>query len=125
MQAIDPTRPLVILDFETSGMSPAQGARAIEIGAVLVREGQIVDRFQSLMNPGFLIDSFIENFTGISNRLLREAPPSAEAMEACSEFIADQTTHWLPTMPPSTASFWTLSWKGSVGAAPWSLVAAC
>jgi len=72
---------VVVLDFETTGLSPFYGDRAIEIGAVLVRDNQIVDRFQSLMNPEMRISSFIENYTGITNRMLSSAPPIAEVME--------------------------------------------
>ena len=43
---------VVVLDFETTGLSPNTGDRAIEIGAVLVEDGRITDRFQKLMNPG-------------------------------------------------------------------------
>ena len=38
---------LVVLDFETTGLSPDQGDRAIEIGAVLIRNGELADRFQA------------------------------------------------------------------------------
>lgn len=81
--------PFIVLDFETSGVSPSRGDRAIEIGAVRVEEGRVVSRFQSLMNPGFRVNSFIESFTGISNAMLAEAPPNAEVMAAFAEFIAD------------------------------------
>ena len=56
---------VVVLDFETTGLSPDGGDRTIEVGAVLVRNNEIVDRFQSLMNPGKRISSFIEDYTGI------------------------------------------------------------
>ena len=36
-----------VVDFETTGMSPDQGACATEVGIVLVRDGQITDRYQS------------------------------------------------------------------------------
>ena len=36
---------IVVLDFETSGISPDHGDRAIEIGAVMLRQGEVVDRF--------------------------------------------------------------------------------
>lgn len=78
-----------MLDFETSGMSPLQGDRAIEIGAVRIVGGQIVDRFQSLMNPGRRINSFIESFTGISNAMVQAAPPATQVMEAFHDFIGD------------------------------------
>lgn len=79
----------VVLDFETSGMSPQQGDRAIEIGAVRVSDGKIVERFQSLMNPGFRINRFIEDFTGISNEMLRDAPDGGKVMEDFAGFIGN------------------------------------
>lgn len=81
--------PVIVLDFETSGLSPHYGDRAIEIGAVLIENSMIVERFQSLMNPGFRISSFIESYTGISNDMVAAAPPCEEVMEEFAEFIGD------------------------------------
>ena len=80
---------LVVLDFETTGLSPQLGDRPIEIGAVRVHEGAIVDRFQDLMNPGFPVDTFIENYTGITNEMLKAAPPCAEVMRRFADFIGN------------------------------------
>ena len=80
---------VVVLDFETTGLSPNQGDRAIEIGAVKLVNGEIVDQFQQLMNPGFRVSSFIEGYTGISNNMLRTAPPCHEVMDAFADFIGD------------------------------------
>ncbi|SEA06685.1 DNA polymerase-3 subunit epsilon [Desulfuromusa kysingii] len=82
-----PTEPLIVLDFETTGLYPAKGDRIIEIGAVLIREESIVDRFQSLVNPGFLVSREIETITGISNTMLSEAPPAAEVMASFLKFL--------------------------------------
>jgi DNA polymerase-3 subunit epsilon len=79
---------VVVLDFETTGLSPEYGDRAIEIGAVLVENGSIVDRFQKLMNPGFRISSFIEGYTGITNDMLKSQPCCEEVMAGFSKFIA-------------------------------------
>lgn len=79
---------MVVLDFETTGLSPQYGDRAIEIGAVLVEHGEIVDRFQKLMNPGFRISSFIEGYTGITNEMLKGQPCCEEVMAEFSGFIA-------------------------------------
>jgi DNA polymerase-3 subunit epsilon len=81
--------PVIVLDFETSGGSPQYGDRAIEIGAVLIENNTITDRFQSLMNPGFRISSFIESFTGISNDMVKAAPPCEEVIEQFAEFMGD------------------------------------
>ena len=80
---------IIVLDFETSGISPDYGDRAIEIGAVKVREGQIVDRFQSLMNPGVRISAFIENYTGITNEMVQDAPAVTEVMQEFAGFIGN------------------------------------
>ena len=83
------TETIIVLDFETSGISPDCGDRAIEIGAVMLRGGEIVDRFQSLMNPGLRINSFIENYTGITNQMVQEAPKAAEVMHEFARFIGN------------------------------------
>jgi len=44
---------VIVFDFETTGLSPNYGDRAIEIGAVLIENHEIIDNFQGLMNPGF------------------------------------------------------------------------
>lgn len=85
--AHSPANTLVVLDFETSGLSPSQGARAIEVGAVLIEQGQITARFSELMNPGFRINTFIEDYTGISNQMLSRAAPCAEVMSRFAKFI--------------------------------------
>ena len=38
---------IAVIDFETTGMTPGQGARATEVAIVLLEAGQVVDRFQS------------------------------------------------------------------------------
>lgn len=79
---------VVVLDFETTGLSPDGGDRAIEIGAVLLQDNQIVDRFQSLMNPQMRISSFIAEYTGITNKMLASAPSIAETMGKFAKFMA-------------------------------------
>lgn len=81
---------LVILDFETTGLSPNIGDRAIEIGAVKIEQGVVTEQFQELMNPGSLVSPFIENYTGITNAMLSKAAPCDEVMEKFSAFILNQ-----------------------------------
>jgi DNA polymerase-3 subunit epsilon len=80
---------VIIVDFETTGMSPDHGDRAIEVGAVKLDKGEVVDRFQYLMNPGIRINGFIEDFTGITNAMLKKAPPCEEVMGEFTDFIGD------------------------------------
>ena len=81
---------IAVLDFETTGMSPAQQARATEIGVVIVEDGHIVARYQSLMNSGAWVPPFIEQLTGISNAMLRTAPPAAQVMQEVAAFVGDR-----------------------------------
>jgi len=78
---------VIILDFETTGLSPGQGDRAIEVGAVRIDDGVLTERFQALMNPGQRVSGFIEDFTGITNSMLRNAPDCAEVMHQFADFI--------------------------------------
>jgi DNA polymerase III subunit epsilon len=78
-----------IIDFETTGLSPSQGDRATEIAVVVLEGTQVVGRFQSLMNAGVRITPFIEAYTGISNEMIRTAPPAADVMSEAARFVGD------------------------------------
>lgn len=80
---------VAVIDFETTGLSPDMGDRATEVAVVVVDDGKIVERYQSLMNTGARIPAFIEALTGISNAMIRNAPPAAEVMMALAEFVGD------------------------------------
>ena len=57
---------VVVLDFETTGLSPDGGDRAIEIGAVRIEQGRVTDRFQSLMNPGKRVAALTAKYCDVS-----------------------------------------------------------
>jgi len=78
---------VAVIDFETTGLSPGYGDRTIEVGVVLVDNNRVVDRFQSLMNPSMRVSAFIEEFTGITNRMLAAAPPVRDVMNRLALFI--------------------------------------
>lgn len=80
---------VAVIDFETTGLSPARGDRATEVAAVILEGGKIVGRYQSLMNAGVRIPPFIESLTGISNSMIRNAPPVAEVMQEVADFVGD------------------------------------
>lgn len=80
---------IAVIDFETTGMAPEAGARATEIGVVLIRDGCVVDRYASLMNTGAWVSPFIEELTGISNEMLEDAPPADRVMREVAEFVGD------------------------------------
>ena len=78
---------IAVIDFETTGISPSSSCRATEIAVVIMEQGVIVERYQSLMNAGVRIPAFIESLTGISNSMLRTAPPAERVMNEVAEFV--------------------------------------
>ena len=80
---------IAVIDFETTGLSPAMGDRATEVAIVMVEHGQVVDRFQSLMNAGRYIPSFIESLTGISNAMIAAAPAAEKVMAEANRFVGN------------------------------------
>ena len=79
-----------VIDFETTGLSPAHGARPTEIGICLVEGNRIVDRYQSLMNPGVSIPYNIQLLTGITNAMVMAAPSVENAMKEAANFVGDR-----------------------------------
>ena len=84
-----PSPRIAVIDFETTGISPAQGDRATEVAIVLTEAGRAVDRFQSLMNAGVRVPSFITQLTGITNEMVRAAPAAEQVMREAARFVGD------------------------------------
>ncbi|ABE41976.1 3'-5' exonuclease [Polaromonas sp. JS666] len=82
-------KPIAVIDFETTGLSPAMGDRATEVAIVLVEGGRVVDRFQSLMNAGVRIPAFITSLTGITNAMVASAPDAATVMTDANRFVGN------------------------------------
>lgn len=78
---------VAVLDFETTGLSPTWGDRPTEIAVTLVSGGRIVDRFQSLMNPGRHIPWQVTQLTGITNEMVAVAPPIDGVMRQVARFV--------------------------------------
>jgi DNA polymerase-3 subunit epsilon len=65
----------VVVDVETTGGRPEGGDRITEIAAVTVRDGQVVDVFETLVNPERSIPPFITRLTNISWEMVRDKAP--------------------------------------------------
>ena len=63
-----------VVDLETTGTNFNNGDRIIQIGAVLVQDGQVINRFSTKVNPCQAIPHSIEQLTGISNQAVKDAP---------------------------------------------------
>ncbi|HQU82988.1 MAG TPA: exonuclease domain-containing protein [Pyrinomonadaceae bacterium] len=78
----------VVFDLETTG-AKCPPCRVTEIGAYRVKNGAIVDEFQTLINPEMPIPSFISQLTGISNEMVKNAPKFREIVLDFLDFIGD------------------------------------
>ncbi|PBB66037.1 exonuclease [Mesorhizobium sp. WSM4312] len=84
----DPEQEYVVVDIETTG-SWSNGDRVTEIGAVKIRNHEIVDEWSSLINPQRLIPAMITRLTGITNDMVRNAPPFAEVADEFMQFMGE------------------------------------
>jgi len=82
-------KTFAVIDFETTGLSPDHGDRVTEVGVVILSNGKIVDRYQSLINPLRPIPDFVQSLTGITNVMVRSAPDAASVMQALYDFVGD------------------------------------
>ena len=76
-------RLYAILDVETTG-NGINGNRITEICIVLLKNGQIVEKFTSLVNPQRVIPPFITGLTGITNEMVEDAPVFSEIADEIS-----------------------------------------
>jgi DNA polymerase-3 subunit epsilon len=81
------SQSIVMLDFETTGLSPDMGDRITEVAALRIADGRITERFVSLVNCGVRIPSFITHLTGISQQMVDGAPPASEVVPQLLAFI--------------------------------------
>ena len=87
----------VVVDTETTG-SRAGEDRLIEVGAVKVRAGKVVDVFQQLVNPGRYVPRRITELTGISTGMVFDQPRAGEVLPGFLDFLGDavMVAHNLP-----------------------------
>jgi len=76
-----------MLDFETTGLSPAQGARITEVAALRIVDGRIVERFVSLINCGIDVPYEITALTGITQDMVDTAPSVESVLPELLRFI--------------------------------------
>ncbi|MHC4411186.1 MAG: 3'-5' exonuclease, partial [Planctomycetota bacterium] len=72
---------LVVVDLETTGLSPAQSS-ILEIGAVRVSRLRTAGRFETLIRPPGPLSRAIADLTGIDDAMVADAPPARTAVRA-------------------------------------------
>lgn len=79
---------IVALDIETTGLDPRSDA-IIEIGAVRFSGTRVESEWTTLVNPGRPISGFITQLTGISNEMVRNAPPIKAVIHELADFVGN------------------------------------
>ena len=82
------TDTYVVFDLETTGFS-AEADRIIEIGAVKITDGKIVDKFSTFVNPQIPISFRIEKLTGITDAMVLSAPTIETVLKDFLDFCGD------------------------------------
>lgn len=80
-------RPIVMLDFETTGLSPQAGDRITEVAALRIVGNRVTERYVSLVNCGVRIPAFIVSYTGITQEMVDGAPPVSRVVPELLDFI--------------------------------------
>ncbi len=82
-------KPIIMLDFETSGLSPDYGDRITEVATIRIVGNEIVDRYVSLVNCKIRIPRFITELTGITQSMVNSAPPADDVIPELLDFIGN------------------------------------
>lgn len=78
-----------VIDIETSGLSPTKGGMIIELAAVKIRDGKIVEKRSQLINPERKLTKKIVEITGITDEMLVGKPTFREVLPKFYEFIGN------------------------------------
>ncbi|MCF7799291.1 3'-5' exonuclease, partial [Candidatus Woesearchaeota archaeon] len=84
------SEPAIVLDIETTGLSP-YASNITEIAAVKVANGKQLDSFHTLVNPGEPIPKFITRLTGITDDMVQNAPRIQEVLPELKKFLGNHT----------------------------------
>ena len=88
-QLNSPLNNYVIIDFETTGLNPKTD-RIIEVGAIKVRNGEIVDTYETYVNPLKHITKRVTDINGISDDTVVDAPLENDVLPEIGNFISGE-----------------------------------
>ena len=78
-----------VIDVETTGLSPYNGDRICEIGIMRIKNGEIEDSYQSLINPKRPIPAMISSLTGITEDMVKDSPVFSDIITDISSIVKD------------------------------------
>ena len=83
------TEEFVAFDLETTGLNSRED-KIIEIGAVVMKDGKEIDRFQTFVDPHQKLENVTTELTGITDAMLKGAPSIEEILPKFIEFVGDR-----------------------------------
>lgn len=83
-------RDYTVIDFETTGLSP-RTCEIIELAALRVRDDQVAEQLQMLVKPSVPISPFITELTGITEKMLDNAPAIQDVLNHYLSFLGQDT----------------------------------
>lgn len=99
----------VVFDFETTGFNAGGGDSIIEVGAVKIKNGEIIDTYDKLINPGKKLEPHIIRLTNITDEMLSDCPTEEEVIKDFIKWTGD-----LPMVAHNAkfdASFLTMAYQ--------------
>ena len=82
------TAEFIVFDVETTGLSPRDGDRIIEIAAIKIKGAQVVDKFYSLVNPKRVLSAEATRINQITEEMIADAPTADQVLPGMINFIA-------------------------------------
>ena len=79
----------VVFDFETTGLNAGAGDSIIEVGAVKLKNGEIIDRFDELINPGKKLPPHIVEITNITDDMLKDCDDEETVIKSFIKWVGD------------------------------------
>lgn len=79
----------IVFDVETTGLSPVDGDRIVEIAGIKVRNGQKVDEFEALINPERALSLHAMEVNKITEEMIADAPTRDKVLPAFMQFIGN------------------------------------
>lgn len=112
------TKTYAVVDLETTGNSSRKGDRIIQIAIVLMKDGEVKERYMRFVNPGHKIPPFIRELTNIYDEDVKDAPSFQDIAEEVREllegtvFVAHNTSFDLPFLQSEFKRCHVREWHG-------------
>lgn len=112
------TKTYAVVDLETTGHSSLKGDRIIQIAIVLMKNGEVIERYTRFVNPGQKIPPFIRELTNIYDADVEDAAPFEKIAEEVREllegtiFVAHNTAFDLPFLQSEFQRCRVSKWHG-------------